>query len=213
MNLQRLGNALRSNSAELLDASEIDSLAETLSEACLNEPQFVHMVPDDRARRAVLRLLFPAVVRAAERNGEIHTTENADSVAIWIRPEHNLTFGQLMRRELTPSPFSQAWEFMARYANLCAEIEFARKRVSPGAHWYLMVLGTAVSREQQEIRDSLIAPVLSRADPAGIPCYLETFNEHKLSFYTECGFHIVGAGRVADGGPSFWAMTRTAPKS
>lgn len=58
--------------------------------------------------------------------------------------------------------------------------------------------------------EALIEPVLSRADSTGMPCYLETFSEKRLSFYKDFGFRITGAGRIPDEGPNFWAMTRAA---
>jgi hypothetical protein len=39
-------------------------------------------------------------------------------------------------------------------------------------------------------------------------CYVETFNETDLPFYTESGFQIAGAGRIPEGGPNFWALIR-----
>jgi hypothetical protein len=208
MNLQRLDNPQQLSPAARLEPSQLDSLATVLSRTFQDEPELVYMVPDEEARRIVSPSLFLSAIRAGQRYGEIHTTENADGVAVWIRPEHDLPFRRMVRTELMELSFNLGWEYTARYMKLGVSIEEVRKRLAPSAHWYLMVLGVEISTSEKEIGDALIAPVLSRADSTGMPCYLETFSEKRLGFYKDFGFRITGAGRIPDGGPNFWAMMR-----
>jgi hypothetical protein len=84
MNLQRLDNPAL-NLVVPLAASHVDSLVTTFSGALDEEPNFLYWVPDERTRRIVLASFFRSAIRAGELYGEIHTTENADAIAIWIR--------------------------------------------------------------------------------------------------------------------------------
>ena len=213
MNLQRLVNPVLLNTVVPLEASHVEALVTTLSGALHDEPNFLYMVPDERTRRIVLPSFFRSAIRAGERYGEIHMTENADAVAIWIRPEHNRPFRRLMQTAFMPLPFNQRWEFTTRYMNVYVSVEEARKRVAPVPHWYLMFLGVEASQPENVIREVLIEPMLCRADSRGMSCYLETHSENRLAFYEECGFRIGAAGRTSEGGPDFWAMTRAAVQS
>src|SRR6266850_6294186 len=213
MNLQRLDNPQQLSLAPRLEPSQVDSLATVLSRTFQNEPELVYMLPDEQARRMVSPSLFLSAIRAGQRYGEIHTTENADGVAVWIRPEHDLAFRRMVRTGLMDFRFNLGWEYTSRYMKLGVNIEEVRKRLAPSAHWYLMVLGVEISTPAKVIGDALMAPVLSRADSTGMPCYLETFSEKRLGLYKDFGFRIAGGGRIPDGGPNFWAMTRAAVKS
>jgi hypothetical protein len=110
--------------------------------------------------------------------GEIYTTENADSCALWIRPEHHVPFGRVVRPGIRT------------------------------AHWYLMALCVEPSVDREIIGAALIEPILARADSTGIPCYGETFDERKVRFFGAHRFRIMGAGQLGREGPQFWTMIR-----
>ena len=154
----------------------------------------------------MLPLYFRSATRAGHLYGEICATENLDGIAIWIRPENAAPFRRLMQLEPMLATLNQGREFAARYTNLYASVEEARRRLAHRPHWYLMMLVGDVS--QRAIREALIEPVLARAESEMTSCYIETFSENNLPLYDASGFRIVGAGRISDGGPSFWAMAK-----
>ena len=166
------------------------------------------MVPNEQVRRVAAPSFFLSAIRAGHLYGEIHTTEKGDGVAVWIGPEHALPFRRMMRAGTMTHVLDQRWESARRYMKLSASIEEVRKHLAPSPHWYLMTLAMEGSQPENIIAETLIDPVLSRADSTGTPCYLETFSEKRLAFYIDFGFRITGAGRIPDGGPNFWAMTR-----
>jgi hypothetical protein len=88
-------------------------------------------------------------------------------------------------------------------------MERVRQRLIKHLHWYLMTLGVGSSNEDETLREALIESVVSRADPYGFPCSLESFHEANLPFYKEQGFRIEGGGRVPGCGANFWAMMRS----
>jgi hypothetical protein len=213
MNLHRLDNPAPLKPVVPLEAPDVEALVMTLSIAFHDEPNFVYLAPDERTRPIVLASFFRSAIRVGELCGEIHTTENADTVAIWVRPEHNRPLHPLMQTAPMLLPPDQGSEFTTRYMNLYASVEEARRRLAPGPHWYLMLLGGEAAESDHLMHEFLIKPILRRAGATGLPCYLETFAENRLAFYKECGFRIAGAGRGLEGGPNFWAMTRAAAQS
>jgi hypothetical protein len=101
-----------------------------------------------------------------------------------------------------------AWASLRRCINVGLQLDKVHERLIRGPHWRLLVLA-AESSKPKENAGELLAPVLSRADSDGLPCYVETFNESDLAFYKRYGFRIAGGGNIPRGGPDFWAMIRT----
>src|SRR5262245_48229492 len=151
MNVQRLDNLRHPIPAASLDALQSESLATALSRTLHDEPNLVYMVPDSDARRIMSPSFFLSAVRAGQLFGEIHTTENADGVAVWIHPEHVLPFRRMVWSAMFAFPFAQGWEFSMRYTKLGASIEEVRKRLASGPHWYLLLLGAAEFLSEKEI--------------------------------------------------------------
>jgi hypothetical protein len=162
---------------EILD---VNALALALVRIFHDEPNFAYRISNEEKRRQLLFRFFRLAIRVSQIYGETYTTEDADSCALWIRPEHNVTLGRMVRPGL------------------------------PTAHWYLMALGVESSEEEDAIGAALIEPILSRADSTGVSCYLETFNEQRLRFFKDHGFRIMGAGQIGREGPQFWTMVRPA---
>jgi hypothetical protein len=208
MNLQRFENRQQLIPAAHVEASQAETLATALSRALHNEPDMAYMFPNEETRRIVSPVFFLSAIRAGQGCGEIRATEDPAGVAVWIRPEYDLPHHRTVRMGPIALPFNDGSELTSRYMRLGASVEEIRKRLAPHPHWYLMVFGAAAPWPASSLSQALIEPVLSQADSTGTPCYLETFNEKRLPFYKAFGFRIAGAGRIPDGGPNFWAMTR-----
>ena len=52
------------------------------------------------------------------------------------------------------------------------------------------------------------APVLAKADAAGLPCYLETMKTRNVPFYRKHGFEVIVEDDLPGGGFHFWTMRR-----
>jgi len=195
-----------------LQVSQTEALATMLSRSFQNEPDFVYIVPDEQARRIILRWFFQMVAIPASRVfGEICTTNQIDGAALWIRGGSEFTFERMIRNAMRGMPLKLDQANLRRWINLGSRVEKARHRLVRGPHWYLLALGVETSIDRCTVSELLTGPVLSRADSDRIPCYVEIFDERDLSFYEDLGFRVEGAGDILRGGPSFWAMIR-APK-
>ena len=65
-----------------------------------------------------------------------------------------------------------------------------------GPHWYLVTIGTRKARQGQGLGGTLVEVGTSRADAAGVPCYLETATQRNVDFYAKRGFEVVGQAEV-----------------
>jgi len=192
--------------------SQIQALATMFSSSFQNEPNFVYIMPDEQARRKILRWFFQMVaIPASQLFGEICATNRIDGASLWISPGSGFTFERTFRNGTGGMPFKLDQASLRRWINLGVRVEKARHRLVRGPHWYLLALGVETSIDRCTVSELLTGPVLSRADSDRIPCYVEIFDERDLSFYEDLGFRVEGAGGILQGGPSFWAMIR-APK-
>src|SRR5262245_29776985 len=103
----------------------------TLCNHFYNEPTLVDWIPDEQERRHVAFSFLGSAIRAGMRYGEVLTTEERDSMAVWIRPEHDLSFRRLMVDGFDQSP---------RYLKLAASVEASRQHLAHDPHWYLLAL-------------------------------------------------------------------------
>ena len=55
-----------------------------------------------------------------------------------------------------------------------------------------MAVGTSPTRQGTGLGSSLLQLGTSKADAAGIPCYLETATESNVAFYSKRGFEVTG---------------------
>jgi hypothetical protein len=195
-----------------LQVSHTEALATLLSRSFQNEPNFVYIMPDEQARRIVLRWFFQMVAIPASRIfGEVCTTNQIDGASLWIRGGSGFPFERMIRNAMRGMPLKLDQASLRRWINLAARVGKARHRLVRGPHWYLLALRVETSIDRCTVSELLTGPLLSRADSDRIPCYVEIFDERDLSFYEDLGFRVEGAGGILQGGPSFWAMIR-APK-
>jgi len=200
---------LPSASVAPLQVSQTQALVTMLSRSIQNELHFIYILPDEQARRIILRGLIEMVAIPASRLfGEISTTNQIDGASLWIRPGSGFTFEWMIRSAIGGMPLKLDPASLRRWINLGARVEKARHRLVRGPHWYLLALGVEPSIDRCTHSGLLTGPVLSSADSDKIPCYVEIFDERDLSFYENLGFRVEGAGSIPHGGPSFWAMIR-----
>jgi GNAT superfamily N-acetyltransferase len=71
-----------------------------------------------------------------------------------------------------------------------------------------MALGVAPAQQGRGLGRALLQPMLARADAEQVRCYLETFTERNVQFYTKLGFRVLVHDSIPGGGPPFWTMVR-----
>ena len=75
-------------------------------------------------------------------------------------------------------------------------------------HLYLFTIGTRKAARGKGLGKALISPMLTAADRAGLPCYLENSNPANTGFYRANGFERVKLFEPGPGAPILEAMWR-----
>jgi len=205
MNAPRITTLARSRAGEA---------ANVLARAFFDDPLTLFTLPDAAHRALALPRLMRVAVTNALDGGHIDATRGrVRGVAIWLSPEppgaaEAVERGEQTRARLARALGPQGWERMNLARNALGE-RFDADISEPV--WHLTLLGVDPVRQGEGVGAALLAPILARADSAGVACYLETFKGENLAFYHKHGFDVLAEGNVPSGGPRYWTMVRRAP--
>jgi GNAT superfamily N-acetyltransferase len=191
---------------------QVMSASHILARAFYDGPMTVYVEPDEARRERILPGFYSTGVLLGHRLGEVYTTAGSlHAAAVWMPPD---------APEMTPEHVEQAGSAdrhaemgeaaMERFNQVMAVWGALHARDMAMPYWYLMILGVDPPIQRQGIGGQMIAPVLARADAAGIPCYLETEKERNVAFYRAYGFDML----VEDTMPNafrYWT-TRRSPR-
>jgi ribosomal protein S18 acetylase RimI-like enzyme len=126
------------------------------------------------------------------RWGEVWGTDDASAVATWVPPDSGeMGLGRMLRLGLARMPFRLGLAGSRRFMQAISATEPFHKTVH-GPHWYLLAVGARSECQGRGLGSALVEIGTSRADAAGVPCYLETGTQSNIDFYTKRGFEIVG---------------------
>lgn len=191
------------------DPATAERAGELLARAFHDDPMFCAVQPNPERRRRALPWFFTAAARLGLREGEVHMLDHDAGAAIWLPPGHGrMGAGAIVRSGLALVPVRFGPSAFRRFARITGNFDSVRAEVVHQPYWHLFILGVEPGQQRRGLGGELIAPVLARADHAGLPCYLETSEEHNVPFYERHGFAVAGGRRDPEGAPPFWPMLR-----
>jgi GNAT superfamily N-acetyltransferase len=189
---------------------QIDIAAGVLARAFQLDPPMVYVWPDATARARVLPSLMKAFVTYGSMFGEPLTMSGKpEAVALWL-PLDDLseTPERDHRAGIDQIPALLGAEAFARFLHIATTVGRFHKLSAPGKHLYLSILGVEPSRQGQGLGSALIRPMLERADVAGLPCYLDTFQPRNVPLYQKHGFKITVEEVEPNSGVRGWGFLR-----
>jgi GNAT superfamily N-acetyltransferase len=217
--LRESGSFLRSGDAgaTVPSMTEVTSLAQTsgsnvaqvLTDAFLDDPGWRDVGPDrERHRRFVMlryhRVLHRKALRwghpgyAALRDGRLVGVAVTFDSNRWPPPEPISTL-------LDVAAFALAGPFTAlRGARADATMKRAHLHEP---HLYLWQLAVDPPAQRSGVGRALMARVITDADDAAVPVYLETANPENVPYYRSLGFVETGQEKLPRGSP-LWLMLR-----
>ncbi|MBA3527977.1 MAG: GNAT family N-acetyltransferase [Propionibacteriaceae bacterium] len=70
------------------------------------------------------------------------------------------------------------------------------------------MIGVDPTCQGRGLGESLMRPILSRADHDGVACYLETPNRGNVRFYERRGFQVMAETDIPESDVHIWLMRR-----
>jgi ribosomal protein S18 acetylase RimI-like enzyme len=164
----------------------------TLAEAFTSDPLLEILAPDPARRVKLGPPMMSVLLAYGLRYGKVWSNDDASAVAIWLHPESGpMTMPRMLRAGFWRAPAILGLGGLGRMSKAMSATEGFHKQVA-GPHWYLMTVGTRTARQGQGLGSTLVEMGTSRADVAGVPCYLETGTDSNIAFYRKRGFEVIG---------------------
>ena len=199
-----LNNLVRLNKAQVKPAAEV------LARAFQNYPLLQYYFHDELERKKIALYFVSFAIFSGIRYGEIYATSpNLEGVAIWF-PSDNypVTIWKLVRSVPLSVIFGFGRYGGGRMRQLGEYVDAVHQRLAPFRHWFLQVIGVDPQFQGKGYAGKLLKPMLARIDEEGLPCYLETFDEHNVSFYEHFGFAVIEKSTIPETNFTNWAMLR-----
>lgn len=179
-----------------LNARQADAAAATLSEAFFDDPLLQIVAPDEAARRRWGPWFMSGIVQYGLRWGDVSCIDGTSAVAVWVPPgSGEMSLGRMLRVGYAKMPFRLGFASTSRFMRAMSATEPFHKTVD-GPHWYLAAVGALPTAQGRGMGSALVELGTSKADKAGLPCYLETGTQSNVDFYEKRGFEIVGQAQL-----------------
>jgi len=183
--------------------------ASILTEAFMNDPLYLAVMPDAIRRQQALLWLHKRVLQYCSLYGVMHTLPSVKGVACWLPPgQTDVTIFRILRTGLFAMPYYMGLTPFFRFNAYMNVSDALRKKHAPKSYWYLWVLGVDPSSQGRGFGRKLMQPMLERADIEGAACYLETENEQNLGFYETLGFSVAASEIVPKSSITTWSLIR-----
>lgn len=198
------------NNLVRLTKAQTKPSAEVLSRAFHNYPLLQYYFPEELERKKIALYLVSVAIFSGIRYGEIYATSpNLEGVAVWFPPgNYPVTIWKLVRSVPLSVIFGFGRYGGGRMRQLNEYIDAVHQRLVPFGHWYLQVIGVDPQFQGKGYAGKLLEPMLARIDEEGLPCYLETIDEHNVSFYEHFGFAVIEKSTIPETNLTNWAMLR-----
>ena len=186
---------------------EAKVLGAVLADALGEDPIFRWLIPAGPRRDRRLLMFFTAMSSSYLHAGKaVHLVDGDAGAALWSDP------GTTWRLQFDLGQIRAVFgSFGLRQVVRGVRTQMQLDKLHPAEpHWYLGFLGVRESRRDQGRGSALLEEVLTRADDAQAPAYVESANERNLTFYHRHGFEVVEEFTLLGIGPRIWRMWRNA---
>jgi RimJ/RimL family protein N-acetyltransferase len=200
-----------SSDARLATSADVPQLARAIARAFQDDPVATWSSPSDSFRPRLLERFHGARLRQLIARGEVWTTDELKSAALWAPPGlWNTTLRedlQLSRAIFQPRVLAHPVVLARSPMVALAVANIEREHPSSPEHWYLAVVGTDPAAQGRGLASTVLYPVLEQCDHDGVGAYLESSKESNIAYYARLGFRVTAEHRLPRG-PSVWAMWR-----
>lgn len=198
----------------LLPRERFDEAAVVMADAFLDDPGWVAVGPDSRARRhRYVRRICAGILRIVERWGG----------PIWFVEIDGRVAGVLSSMDpgQWPPPQLRSLAYQATGPLLAGPGVFWRSLAGDGAlhrghpdepHLFVWTLTVAPARQRSGVGRAMMAAAFERASEQGAPTYLDTANPDNLPYYGSLGFEQTGNAALPRGA-RIWFMYRSVRSS
>lgn len=149
--------------------------------------------PDrETAREAMLRY-YDLSIAEGSAWGHLGTAEGVRGLSVWSVPLPDAQSRQKTAQKREALVAAMGIDCADTFATIEENMARHEAKLNLADHWYLSILGVAPDQQGKGTGASLLEPVLTQADQAGVSSYLTTFTPRNISFYARMGYYDAGA--------------------
>jgi len=187
------------------------SVASTaLASALADDPfyDFISAPLPEAQRRRALELYMAAAVAEGRAVGRVQ--EECEGAAVWSLPGNTAAQEAAAAEKCAVLSGALGETGLARYKAVVESMTSLAAPFELAEAWYLSILGVSPASWRKGVARRLLSPTLQEADAAGVACWLETYSEETLQFYSRFGFMPLQPLFEPVCGARYWVMVRPA---
>jgi ribosomal protein S18 acetylase RimI-like enzyme len=191
---------------------DVEPAAQVLSQAFVNDPLCVYMLPGQNTRVKTLYKFFLVYGELNIRNNRGYGVgDPLQGVAYWKSPsQENLSISVKSLGRVIPLFFTLYFAGYMRGKPITAQIDALHKKHADEPHYYLDNLGVLPAAQGQKLSSKLLRPILQMADEQKVIAYTDTVTKSNVAIYEHFGFQCVEECAVKNTGVTIWALRRPA---
>ena len=190
------------------EEARIEAAGAVLASAFMNDPLEVYVFPDQQERTQRSPAQFATLVRHSVLFGEVLSIAGMIGVSAWLPPGKVVTFEDASRAGFPQLPSLMGKAAFERLGRVLDYLSDVHQKGLPTEHWYLSIIGVHPVQRGRGYGGSLLAPIMQRADAAGIPICLDTAQPKVRPLYERLGFRVAVETVDPTSGVQFWTYQR-----
>jgi ribosomal protein S18 acetylase RimI-like enzyme len=196
----------------LLTLPDVEPAARVISQAFMEDPLSVFMLPFRSTRAKTLYTFFRAYGEVNIKNQRGYGVgEPLQGVAYWKFPDQaDLSISVKSLSILLPLLFSLYPLGYLKARAILKQIDALHQKYADAQHFYLDNIGVLPAARGQGMSSRLIRPFLEKADAAKVIVYTDTVTRSNVGLYEHFGFECVEECPIAGTGITVWALRRPA---
>lgn len=168
-------------------------LAEALYDALTEDAFYLSMEQSvsgaTKQRREAMFRYYDYSMQEGRKYGDLVVPNGqAFGASIWSRPVNGTLSKRMANEKKAFLRKNMGKISLARYKEITRFMTEQTASVVPPDSWYLSIVGIAPPFQGLGLGETLIRPILDRADQLGVHTYLETFTPRNIRFYERLGF-------------------------
>ncbi len=199
---------MASSDPHRLVRADLEEAAAVLALAFADDPLWVAITPEARARERLLRHVYRLVLAPAIDAGRVLAVgQPAVGIAIWHLPGDARSGPRgLLDAAVSAARLLPSGRRLARAIVVPRTFAAMRHVHAAGELAHLEHVGVVPDARGRGVAGALIRPILGRAAAAGLPAWTETLMPGNVTLYEHLGFTVVASAEVAGLGIRLWGL-------
>lgn len=194
----------------LLTLSDVEQAAQVISQAFVDDPLCVFMLPFRRTRIKTLYKFFRAYGEMNIKNQRgFGVGEPLEGVAYWISAnQKDLSISVKSLSTFIPLLPTLYPIGLLRARTILKQIDILHLKHASDPHYYLDNIGVLASARGKGLASKLIRPFLDKADSEKVVAYTDTVTRSNVALYEHFGFQCVEECSIPHTGVTVWALRK-----